>query len=195
MADWQTELFALLEDDVEKIQTELCLISGEPFEEDYITLSCGHKFNYIPLYNSIYSKYRKGKMDEEGIMMGSMAKLYVPKMECPYCRKNIPYIELPSRGPKFVNIVSKHTQCTAINKNGKPCKLKAIDGRKLCTKHNKNTLEKLIPSSSDDTHIYITQTETITFSTSTEGNPIMIVEIPKEIATLKHSMSQLVIKK
>ena len=32
---------------------EKCLISDDPLEEDHITLKCGHKFNYSPIYNEI----------------------------------------------------------------------------------------------------------------------------------------------
>ena len=31
----------------------ICLISQEPLDYTFIELKCGHKFNYIPLYNDI----------------------------------------------------------------------------------------------------------------------------------------------
>jgi hypothetical protein len=193
MTDWHAELFALIVEDDDTNQ--LCLISGEPLEPEHIKLSCNHAFNYIPFYNSTYSKHRKGTLNDDGIMKGAMTKLVVNKLECPYCRTIIPFIDLPSRGPKFVSIISKYAQCTATLKNGRQCKSKAIDGSNCCAKHGKMTIDKIIPSSSDDTHIYITQTDNITFSMSEDGNPVMIIEIPKSIATLKHGMSQLMIKK
>ena len=39
---------------------EICLISGEKLTENYTTLSCGHKFNYIQIYNEVKS-YKSGK--------------------------------------------------------------------------------------------------------------------------------------
>src|SRR6056300_130045 len=42
----------IIEDDNEDEMDEtedVCLITGEPLHEKYITLSCNHSFNYIPL--------------------------------------------------------------------------------------------------------------------------------------------------
>ena len=38
-------------------ENSLCKISDNQLEDNYIELSCGHKFNYLPLYNEI--KYQK----------------------------------------------------------------------------------------------------------------------------------------
>ena len=38
----------------------LCLISNTILEKNYITLECGHKFNYMPLYYELlYQKKKK----------------------------------------------------------------------------------------------------------------------------------------
>ena len=51
------EFFELLNDNLEnKIEDNddnLCLISGDMLNETKIELTCGHKYNYIPLYNEI----------------------------------------------------------------------------------------------------------------------------------------------
>ena len=70
--------------------TDHCLITHEPLTDHYQTLTCGHKFNYVPLYKYIYNyKYTYG--------------IYAPKFrvdayKCPYCRciqtELIPYIPI-----------------------------------------------------------------------------------------------------
>ena len=38
----------------------VCLISNSNLENNYITLDCNHKFNYMPLFNEIvYQKTKK----------------------------------------------------------------------------------------------------------------------------------------
>ena len=38
----------------------ICLISNDKLEVNYITLGCGHKFNYLDLYNEVvYQKTKK----------------------------------------------------------------------------------------------------------------------------------------
>ena len=34
-------------------QEPRCLITNEPLQKDYITLKCGHKFNYVPIFNEV----------------------------------------------------------------------------------------------------------------------------------------------
>ena len=36
-----------------EIVEETCLISDDLLEDNYITLNCGHKFNYDSIYNQI----------------------------------------------------------------------------------------------------------------------------------------------
>ena len=35
--------------------TNLCLISQQPLEEQHVTLVCGHKFNYDPFFKDVYN--------------------------------------------------------------------------------------------------------------------------------------------
>lgn len=59
----------------------LCKICDTELEDNYIELSCGHKFNYIPLYNEIfYQKTNKYSLSYD------YTKLNINQIKCPYCR-------------------------------------------------------------------------------------------------------------
>ena len=59
----------------------LCEITNSTLEDNYIQLSCGHKFNYIPLYNEIkYQKTNKYSLSYD------FTKLSINQIKCPYCR-------------------------------------------------------------------------------------------------------------
>jgi hypothetical protein len=83
--------------DIEKTEEKtnednLCLITNEPLVEKFIKLSCGHKFNYIPLYLDI--KNHKLKFNS---LEGINSRLHIDEIRCPYCRKKqksvLPYYE------------------------------------------------------------------------------------------------------
>jgi len=69
---------------------ECCLISGSPLIDNYVTLDCNHKFNYVPLFNDIYNHKKKYNALERKI-------LKIHEIRCPYCRniqnKLLPYHE------------------------------------------------------------------------------------------------------
>ena len=103
---------------------EYCLISKQPLTFNYITMKCGHKFNYDPLLKEIITQ--KKKRNPLNITV-----LAINQIQCPYCRtvhpKLLPFIpidnnKIPIRGvtaPKhFCMDVHK---CTWKFKNGK-CK-------------------------------------------------------------------------
>ena len=86
--------------DIEKEEnSNICLITKEPLEENYIKLKCGHSFNYIPLYNEINRQKRLNNqsMDDR--------RLLINQIKCPYCRSIhnylIPYINIPSIVPLY----------------------------------------------------------------------------------------------
>ena len=57
-----------------------CLITNEILRDKFVTMECGHKFNYIPLYNDLFKqKYYTNFMEEN--------KLRINEIRCPYCRK------------------------------------------------------------------------------------------------------------
>jgi hypothetical protein len=66
-------------DVIKNNDSDLCLISYEKLEDDYITLQCGHKFNYEPLFNEIYTQ-------KHCMSAYETQKLLLNEIKCPYCR-------------------------------------------------------------------------------------------------------------
>ena len=73
---------------------ERCLISQQPLEDDHISLVCGHKFNYDPLFNDVYFHKKRYQHLETN-------RLQEHQLRCPYCR-NIQNSLLPLRDGKAV---------------------------------------------------------------------------------------------
>ena len=94
--DFFAELYKSLDIEENNQKTEednnLCLISNETLTDKYVTMECGHKFNYLPLYLDV--KNHKQKFNG---MEGSSTRLYQDEIRCPYCRKKqsgvLPYYE------------------------------------------------------------------------------------------------------
>ena len=61
--------------------TSICLISREPLSERYVSLECGHSFNYLPLFKDIYNHKKKFNYKE-----GKGSLLKTNQIRCPYCR-------------------------------------------------------------------------------------------------------------
>ena len=69
----------LLQDESTDVSSnEKCLISNEDLESNYIKLDCGHKYNYLDLYNEIVYQKTKKILDNN--------RLKINEMKCPYCR-------------------------------------------------------------------------------------------------------------
>ena len=70
----------------------LCLISNMPLTENFVKMECGHKFNYIPLYNDILNHKKKFNIMEHQSLKNI-------EIRCPYCRKVqqelLPYHKYP----------------------------------------------------------------------------------------------------
>jgi len=104
--DFYDELYKSLDiDEDESINnddTNKCLITNEILINNYVTMKCGHKFNYIPLYNDLLN--HKQKFNN----MESSNKLQTNQIRCPYCRKTqnelLPYYT--ESGVKKVNGVN-----------------------------------------------------------------------------------------
>jgi hypothetical protein len=83
--DFFAELYKSLDvnEDTNKNESDnnLCLISKLPLTEKFIQLTCGHKFNYIPLYNDIVN--HKLKFNN---MESTQSHLKINQIRCPYCR-------------------------------------------------------------------------------------------------------------
>ena len=117
--DFFGELNNELDDESE--QTEKCLLTHLPLEENYITLDCQHKFNYLPIYNEVVNQ----KMSNNYL---ETTYLSINQIKCPYCRtitdKLLPYIEhenvLYKRGVNFpMKYCLKIHTCQWVIKSGK----------------------------------------------------------------------------
>jgi len=99
--DFYGELFNSLDND-ESDEKDMCLITGVPLEEHFITLECNHKFNYDALFTEIYKQKFKYKTYDKSHLNKNMLEKYVLSgkdyyIKCPYCRniqfEILPYIE------------------------------------------------------------------------------------------------------
>lgn len=108
--DFFSELYKSIgiEDETEKVEEQnLCLITNQPLIDKFVTMCCGHKFNYVPLYLDI--KNHKQKFN---VMEGSSSRLNRDEIRCPYCRQKqkgvLPYYQdlgLPKiHGVNYINV-------------------------------------------------------------------------------------------
>jgi hypothetical protein len=67
-----------------------CLITNDPLNAFHVTLVCGHKFNYEPLYQEVLRQ--KGRLG----MHNYYERIGMHQIKCPYCRtftnQLLPYI-------------------------------------------------------------------------------------------------------
>ena len=72
------------------VGNNVCLISNLPLTDNFVTLECKHKFNYMPLYNDLVNHKKKYNTMER-------KTLKCTEIRCPYCRniqnKLIPYYD------------------------------------------------------------------------------------------------------
>jgi hypothetical protein len=83
----------LLNDDQTEVDhDDKCLITNAPLVDKHVTMNCGHKFNYIPLYHDVSTHKKKFNGMESGT-----SSLKVDEIRCPYCRTKqtgvLPYYE------------------------------------------------------------------------------------------------------
>ena len=96
--NFKEELNKLLNSESNEIdESNLCNISGEKLTNYHISLECGHKFNYIPLFNEIYKQkfifkyYNDNLLNYEQLCKYKEHNYFI---KCPYCR-NIQFTILP----------------------------------------------------------------------------------------------------
>jgi len=101
-----------------------CLITKERLHPNHVTLSCNHKFNYIPIYKEIVYQKNKANTTFE------ITKLSYNEIKCPYCRritrKLLPYIPYPSvKQIKYVNspdeLCMSTMKCCHVFKHTQKC--------------------------------------------------------------------------
>ena len=110
----------------------ICLISKESLQDNFITLNCGHTFNYLSLYNELLKQKTNPNMFE-------ILSIKINETKCPYCRqitpKILPFIDIS--GVKLVKgVTSPKTYAMKLNdcewvflngtKKGTQCKCSAI---------------------------------------------------------------------
>lgn len=111
-----------------------CLITYEPLEEYYITLECGHTFNYMPIIKEVYNQKYKFNSYET-------THLGKYQLKCPYCR-NIQSSLLPQSrmADNMIGVNSpakycmKLYSCTFKNKKGVECDKNCFG--KYCVHHD-----------------------------------------------------------
>lgn len=119
------DFFSILKNELEAKPVEntenVCLITHQPLEDTYITLECGHKFNYFSIYNEVINQKNIENYLET-------THLLINQLKCPYCRKItnklLPYIEHPlvsyKKGVNFpLKYCMKSYTCNWIIKSGK----------------------------------------------------------------------------
>lgn len=62
-----------------------CLLTKEALNDIHVTLICGHKFNYIPLYKEVVIQKTSAGMTSNGYY--NSCTLRLNEMKCPYCRR------------------------------------------------------------------------------------------------------------
>jgi hypothetical protein len=98
--DFYAELYSSLDGGDEVDSKNVCLITNNVLSEHHVILECGHKFNYIPLFNDIRAHKTKFNCLEAN-------HVKINEIRCPYCRARqktlLPYY--PELGlPKIVGV-------------------------------------------------------------------------------------------
>ena len=70
----------------EKIKNEenICLLTNQELEDNFITLDCKHKFNIIPLYKEVCNQKIINSLETTYLLLN--------EIKCPYCRTVTPYL-------------------------------------------------------------------------------------------------------
>jgi len=93
------ELYKSLDEPEDGNDAIVCLITNKPLEEDCISLSCNHKFNYDAIYNDIYNHKKKYNTMERCALKST-------QIRCPYCRTIQNKLLPPKEGYKNVHGVN-----------------------------------------------------------------------------------------
>jgi hypothetical protein len=146
---------------------KICLLTNEKLSRNFITLPCGHQFNYLALCDEVtqskqYLKYNKFPLKSNQI-------------RCPYCRTrhNNLLLWIPNEKVKYNKLIHsltkplKHKECQYCYKSGKSKGKKCLDirayedkdGLVFCRKHRKQHEKKKKNSKTDKTCEQLTKHE------------------------------------
>ena len=196
-ADFNSELLKMLCEDDDKNDDNICLISGVALEDNYVTLCCGHKFNYLAIYNEILNQKTVENYKE-------VQHLKKKELKCPYCRtiqqgllpfySNYPSVEKIEGVNWPIKLQYKTNSCKYTYKSGKKkglaCGIKCTGD--YCNKCNKIMIrrkekEELIKQKQKQKNIVKDKyTETVVI------NPIQNAKIN---VTIKKNLCQYIFKK
>ena len=102
MPNWQKK------NSLEETNDDICNITGEQLGEYHITLLCGHKFNYEPLYNEVKTQKMPHSVFNHNIRI--KGNLNVKQIKCPLCRniqsQILPWIPTLVNCPKIYGVNS-----------------------------------------------------------------------------------------
>lgn len=81
-----------IEEKEQENEDDICLITKQNLCDRFVKMNCGHKFNYLPLYNDILNHKKKFNS-----MESRTGALHNNEIRCPYCRNKqtgvLPYYE------------------------------------------------------------------------------------------------------
>jgi hypothetical protein len=160
--DFFSELYKSLDIEENEEKTEedknKCLISNEELTDKHLNLICGHKFNYVHLYNDLVNHKNKFNNMEE-----THSKLNTNEIRCPYCRKKqqyiLPYYEelglVKVNGVNFYDPNLKQSHSNNTYKSHK-CEYKFPNQNYDITKSESETNSKYLNNQSCG-HYHVTQ--------------------------------------
>jgi len=124
-------------------KNDMCLIANEQLNLFHVSLDCGHKFNYEPLYQEVLRQ--KGRLG----IHNYHEKIEVNQIKCPYCR-SITNKLLPCIGPhpvikRLVGVNAPASMCMpGVKCHLESCHTNAFyehDGKTHCLRHYKIALK------------------------------------------------------
>ena len=127
-------------DENENMTEDICFITNEKLEENYIKLPCNHTFNYIPLYKELINQ-KNNWTRVKNISHLETHKLRAYQMKCPYCRTIydgiLPYVTMDGvKRIRYVN--SPISKCIKLNK----CKYVFKKGKRKNIECGKNCINE-----------------------------------------------------
>jgi hypothetical protein len=138
---------------------ETCLVSQQLLTKSHIKLPCGHKFNYMPLYNELYKQ--KQKIQQKNIHSFETCHLKINQIKCPYCRtvfdNILPYIQseciekVHGVNYPFKFCMKNVVECDWVQRNKIKCCKEAqfIDDKSYCKLHFIKSKTDTIKSKTD----------------------------------------------
>ena len=178
--DFKTAMASDIENEFINDQ-EICLVSQQLLTKSNIKLSCGHKFNYMPLYKEVYKQKQQNQKQQKQIQNFETCNLKINQIKCPYCRKvsdNIlPYIQseciekMYGINYPFKFCMKNVVECDWMQKNKVKCCKEAqfINDNSYCKLHfiktQPNTIKAQTNTIKAQTNTIKAQTNTIVWTT------------------------------